>query len=134
MNRSTALVVLRTAGYHDDRKTWTRTYIENRVSMRVANAEWQRGQGMKAAGVPCTCRDCALAPVTVNGSDLRPGDVIEVWWQGGRDTIMSLQPYRGPLAHLFPQGAQLAAFAICKSGMTIDNAATYKVIARGGRG
>lgn len=58
MNRKTALVTLRTAGYHGDSATWTRTYIENRVSRAKAGEEWQRGQQMKAAGVKCECREC----------------------------------------------------------------------------
>lgn len=67
----------------------------------------------------------------VLGSALRVGDTIEVWWQPNRDTITALRPYRGPLAHIWKQGAQLADFAILKTGMTIDNGAIYERIVRG---
>lgn len=60
----------------------------------------------------------------VFGSDLKVGDVIEVWWTPKRDTITALEPYTGPLAYLFPKGAQIARFAMC-SGMTIDNGDTF---------
>jgi hypothetical protein len=63
---------------------------------------------------------------TVLGSELRVGDTIEVWWAHGRDTITGLRPYRGPLAYLFSEGAQLASFALNRSGMTIDNADTFE--------
>jgi hypothetical protein len=61
MDRKTALVVLRVAGYHDDMKTWMRAYVENRVSHAAAKTEWQRGKEMRAAGVACTCHDCKQA-------------------------------------------------------------------------
>lgn len=60
MDRKTALVVLRVAGYHSDKKTWVRTYIENRVSYKVATVEWQRGERMRADGITCTCQECKL--------------------------------------------------------------------------
>lgn len=65
------------------------------------------------------------------GKDLRVGDTIAVWWSPRRDTIVALRPYHGPLAHIFPHGAQIATFAILPSGdMTIDNGDVYEVIAR----
>ena len=67
----------------------------------------------------------------VLGKDLRVGDTIEVWWAPNRDTITELRPYTGRLAHIFPEGAQLASFAICRGGMTINNADPYAVVARG---
>ncbi len=66
----------------------------------------------------------------VAGSDLKVGDVIEVWWRPGRDTIVSLRPYDGPLKTLFPLGAQLADFAALAAGMTIDNAQDFYRLAR----
>jgi len=65
-------------------------------------------------------------PNTISGKDLRVGDTIKVWWHPHRDTVTALRPYRGPLAHLFTDGAQLADFAICRSGMTIDNGDSYE--------
>lgn len=64
----------------------------------------------------------------VKGGTLKVGDTIDVWWQPHRDTIMRLRPYDGPLAHIFKEGAQLADFAINKSGMTIDNSDYYDVL------
>ena len=65
---------------------------------------------------------------TVFGSDLKVGDTIKVWWQPNRDRIVGLYPYVGPLEYLFPEGAQTAAFALNKCGMTIDNNHPYEVI------
>ena len=62
------------------------------------------------------------------GSELQVGDTIKVWWAPNRDTILSLEPYHGPLRHLFPKGAQIASFAI-GPGMTIDNGDHYELIA-----
>jgi hypothetical protein len=67
---------------------------------------------------------------TVSGSDLAVGDTIEVWWAPNRDTIIGLRPYTGPLAYLWKDGAQLADFALNKSGMTIDNGERFKRINR----
>lgn len=66
----------------------------------------------------------------VQGKDLKVGDTIETWWAPRRDTIVSLRPYPGPLKHVFPAGAQIAEFALCKSGMTIDNSDFYEVVSR----
>jgi hypothetical protein len=65
----------------------------------------------------------------VFGKDLRIGDVVEVWWGSKRDTITALVPYCGPLQHIWPAGAQLASFAILRTGMTIDNSDRYAVVA-----
>jgi hypothetical protein len=66
---------------------------------------------------------------TVKGSDLRVGDTIDVWWKPHRDTITSLTAYKGPLAHIFIGGAQIAGF-VHVTGMTIDNNALYAVTNR----
>lgn len=63
------------------------------------------------------------------GSELKVGDTIATWFSGGRDTIIALRPYTGPLAHLFPAGASLADFAHNKSGMTIEHDHSFDVIA-----
>lgn len=57
---------------------------------------------------------------TVRGSELRVGDTVKVWWLPNRDTITGLTPYDGPLKGHFPHGASLCAFALNKSGMTIE--------------
>ena len=65
---------------------------------------------------------------SVEGSALKVGDTIAVWWKPGRDRITELRPYTGPLAHIFPSGASLASFALYRTGMTIDNGELYEVI------
>jgi len=54
----------------------------------------------------------------VTGGELKLGDVIDTW--AGKKRIIGLKPYAGPLAHLWPKGAQIASFDI-GSGMTIPN-------------
>lgn len=63
----------------------------------------------------------------VRGASLKVGDTVAVWWRPKRDTITALRPYTGPLAHLFPKGAQIAEFALLRGGMTIDNDDSYEV-------
>lgn len=58
MNRKTALVLARVAGYHQDSKAFTRIWVEARVSKAKLNEEWRRGWAMRQAGVPCTCMEC----------------------------------------------------------------------------
>jgi len=58
MKRSDALSALRLAGYHNDSRAFTRTYVENRISYRVAQQEWRLGVSAKLAGVRCTCFEC----------------------------------------------------------------------------
>ena len=65
---------------------------------------------------------------TVSGAELRVGNTISVWWANKRDTITHLTPYTGPLAYLFPRGAQIAEFALCPTGMTIDNEDDYEIL------
>jgi len=58
LKRRDALVLLRSAGYHSDVRSFTRLYVENRVSRPAADTEWRRGAAMRAAGVCCTCTTC----------------------------------------------------------------------------
>lgn len=72
-------------------------------------------------------------PIIVSGCDLRVGDKISVWWSKegqppNLDTITALQPYRGHLACL--KGAQLASFALNRTGMTIPATGRYEVHSR----
>lgn len=62
----------------------------------------------------------------VFGRELKVGDVIEVWWQPGKDQIASLEPYRGPLTCFEPEGAQIAGFVLSNVGMTIENGGLYE--------
>lgn len=57
----------------------------------------------------------------VFGRELRTGDVVEVWWAPGRDTVIRFVPYQGPLAYLWPKGVRIIEFALLKNGMTAGN-------------
>ena len=61
-------------------------------------------------------------------AQLRVGDTIKVWWAPGRDTIVSLRKYDGPLLHLLGKGTKLAEFALLKSGMTLEAGAVFETI------
>ena len=67
---------------------------------------------------------------TVRMEDLCVGDTIEVWWQPGRDTIIGLRPYTGPIKCI--ERAKLADFAIVKVGMTLEPGALYVRVAHAG--
>jgi hypothetical protein len=69
-----------------------------------------------------------IEPQHMLGSELRVGDVIDVWWAPNRDCITQLRPYNGPIKEL--AGAQLADFAINRIGMTIEAGVLYRVHAR----
>lgn len=64
---------------------------------------------------------------TIRGSELKVGMTVAVWW--GRETIVALRPYTGPLAHYFEAGAQTAEFASARK-MTVDNDELNVVFAR----
>ncbi len=57
--RAHKLARLKIAGHHDDSRAWMREYIGGRVSMTVAKAAWAEGQKARAAGVACSCGECA---------------------------------------------------------------------------
>lgn len=58
-DRSTALALARVAGYHNDSRAFTRLIVECRVARAAMNEAWTAGARAKAAGVACTCRECA---------------------------------------------------------------------------
>ena len=70
-------------------------------------------------------------PMRKLGKHLKVGDTIEVWWRPGRDTILAVDAYDGPLAYVWEAqgGARLAAFAINRSGMTIEPGERFIVVA-----
>ncbi len=57
--------------------------------------------------------------------DLRVGDTILVWWNQGRDTIIRLTPYTGPLLAVLGEGTLLADFALSPTGMTLEAGAWF---------
>ena len=66
-------------------------------------------------------------PTTARTStrDLRVGDTILVWWNPGRDTIIRLTPYTGPLLAVLGEGTLLADFALSPTGMTLEAGAWF---------
>jgi hypothetical protein len=64
MTRSMAIIHIRVAGYHADRATFTRLYVENRVSYEAAKRAYGEGQRMRAVGVRCMCSECAQTGAT----------------------------------------------------------------------
>jgi hypothetical protein len=54
---------------------------------------------------------------TKRGNELKVGDVIATWF--GKQRILTLTPYRGPLSHLWNDQAHLAEFTPSNVGMTI---------------
>jgi hypothetical protein len=58
MTRKNALVNMQIAGYHDDKKAFTRLLIENSVNRDAADDAFHLGAKMKAAGTKCGCHLC----------------------------------------------------------------------------
>jgi len=55
---------------------------------------------------------------TVKGSEVRVGDILEVWWNPGRDTVTGIRPYEGRLDCM--KGGWIFEFALLPSGsMTV---------------
>jgi len=50
--RELTLAHLRIAGYDNDSATWTRLYIENKISYAAAKQAWAEGVRMREAGIP----------------------------------------------------------------------------------
>ena len=67
-----------------------------------------------------------MKELRVFGSELKVGDGFVYWAASARTQIVALEPYRGPLAHLFVGGAQIATFMVGPP-MTIDNSGLYTV-------
>ena len=61
MKRSDALGLMKAAGYHGDKATWTTLLVEQRVARAKAEEAFRLGAKAKVAGVPCHCRECAEA-------------------------------------------------------------------------
>lgn len=50
--RELTLAHMRIAGYDNDRASWTRLLIENKISYAVAKQAWADGVRMREAGIP----------------------------------------------------------------------------------
>jgi hypothetical protein len=56
--RETILNIFMVAGYHNDKQTFMRVFVENRVSLQKANEQWRIGVAQKKNGMKCTCYEC----------------------------------------------------------------------------
>lgn len=56
--RETMIALARFAGYHEDKKTFTRLYVEGRVNLGIMNAAFHSGRQAKQNGVKCNCYQC----------------------------------------------------------------------------
>ena len=71
--------------------------------------------------------DLALAmSAWTRTQDLKLGDTIKVWWAPGRDTIIAMHPYTGPLLHILGEGTMLADFALNPTGMTLESIGMFE--------
>jgi hypothetical protein len=59
--REIALSLCRIAGYHNDSKAFARVFIENRLSMKVAQNAFAEGANQRKSGMKCSCRECREA-------------------------------------------------------------------------
>jgi hypothetical protein len=53
------------------------------------------------------------------GSELKVGDTIKTWFNGGQAQIKRLTPYTGSLIDAVGHGTQVAAFFGCSTEMTL---------------
>lgn len=56
--KAQVLAALRVAGYHEDKKAFTRLYVEKKIGMYDALYQYEAGKRMKAQGIQCTCKEC----------------------------------------------------------------------------
>jgi hypothetical protein len=61
VTRADRLAAIQFAGYHGDRRTFTRLYIEGRAALPVASAAFRAGEQARSGGMPCRCSECAVA-------------------------------------------------------------------------
>ena len=61
MTRKTALALAHVAGYHADKKTFTRLIVESHVGRQRMNDAYQGGGAARLAGVRCDCSECKAA-------------------------------------------------------------------------
>lgn len=59
VNRKQLIAAIQVAGYHNDAATGTRLLIENCISQQAYIEAYREGQRREAAGVRCTCAQCA---------------------------------------------------------------------------
>ena len=74
-----------------------------------------------------------FATERVRGADLAPGDVVSLWFNPAA-RLLVVEPYQGPMAHLFPAGAVVGTFTASTprgvAPMTIDLSAEFDRVPR----
>jgi len=68
--------------------------------------------------------------IKILGKDIKPFDVVTIWY--GDRLIIHVEPYNGPLKHLFPDGASIVYWPSDSdpkklTGMTIDHGDYYQL-------
>jgi hypothetical protein len=58
MKREILTSLIRTAGYHNDSRSFARLLVENRISYHAAHEAYRSGQQARAVGVRCDCHEC----------------------------------------------------------------------------
>lgn len=67
---------------------------------------------------------------TILGRDLKEGTRVKTWFMPRGTAVLSAEPYKGPLEHLWPEGARIVTFnAATPSGcvpMTVGNSDRFE--------
>ncbi len=63
------------------------------------------------------------------GDEVKVGDTLRTWFNGGQAQVRSLRPYIGPLIDLLGEGSQVAEFYGCRVEMTLSAKTGYEVLA-----
>ena len=58
MKRHTIIDMIGFAGYHNDRKAYTRLFIENRINNITASNAYRYGELAREKGLKCECYEC----------------------------------------------------------------------------
>lgn len=56
--RAVGLALCRIAGYHEDKKVFTKAYLEHGLSMSTAQEAYNIGYKSKVNGMSCSCSIC----------------------------------------------------------------------------
>ena len=56
--RENGLKWIRLHGYHDERASGLRVWLEHRISRAEFDRAWNEGRKLKEEGAPCTCSRC----------------------------------------------------------------------------
>ena len=60
-SREVDLSIARVAGYHDDKRRFTRLVVESRVRKQLIDEQWRAGIAQKNNGMKCSCIECKRA-------------------------------------------------------------------------